>query len=165
MFINPISSDTGPDRIWSDPTIRRNLIGIRVAESDSILRVGFFRWISSDFIGFHNPNSDLILQDTIGFRRIPMGSDGFRWVPMGSDGFRWVPMVPMGSDGFRWFRWVPMGSDGFRWVPMGSDGFRWFRWVPMGSDGSDGFRWVPMGSDGFRIGFDRIRGRIHGLRY
>ncbi len=25
-------SDTGPDRIWSDPTIRRNAIGIRVAE-------------------------------------------------------------------------------------------------------------------------------------
>jgi methionine-rich copper-binding protein CopC len=56
MFINPIPSDTGLDRIWSDPTIRRNLIGIRVAESDPILRVGYFCWISSD-------------------------ADGFRWVP------------------------------------------------------------------------------------
>jgi len=46
-------SDTGPDRTWSDPTIRRNPIGI--------------------------------LQDTIGFRRIQMGSDGFC---IGSDRIR-----------------------------------------------------------------------------
>ncbi len=57
-FTHVHQSDTGPDRVWSDPTIRRNPI-----KSDP-----------KDFIGFHNPNSDLILQDTIGFRRMPMGS-------------------------------------------------------------------------------------------
>jgi hypothetical protein len=32
-------SDTGPDQIWLDPTIRRNPIGIRVSESLTDLMV------------------------------------------------------------------------------------------------------------------------------
>jgi hypothetical protein len=34
-------SDTGTGRIWSDPTIRQHLIGIRVMESSSDPTVGF----------------------------------------------------------------------------------------------------------------------------
>jgi hypothetical protein len=79
-------SDVGTDRIWSDPTIRRNPIGIRVTESDRIRRTHFFvrfrrtsrrnltesdgirqKMCPSDSIGFRNPDSDRILQDTIGF--------------------------------------------------------------------------------------------------
>jgi hypothetical protein len=33
FFAEDNESDTGPDLIWSDPIIRRNPIGIRVAES------------------------------------------------------------------------------------------------------------------------------------
>jgi len=42
------ASDTGPDGIWLDSIIRRNTTGIRVAESDPILRVRFFLL---DFVG------------------------------------------------------------------------------------------------------------------
>jgi hypothetical protein len=84
--MNPIPGPIGSCRI-------RPSDEIWVAESNEILRVGFFCWVSLDFVGFgrtvrrnpiksdpkdfirfHNPDSALILQDTIGFRRIPMGS-------------------------------------------------------------------------------------------
>ena len=98
-------SDTGPDRIWSDPTIRRNPIGIRVAKSDEILRLGFFCWISLDFVGQSdeiqsNPTLRISSDSTT---RIPIKSYkilsdfvGLRWVPMGSvldplsDSWTWV---------------------------------------------------------------------------
>ncbi len=104
ISINPIQSDTEPDRIWSDPTIRRNLIEIRVAESDPILRVGFFCWISLDCPTKSekiqsNPTLRISLDSTT---RIPIksykilsDSDRFRWVPY------WIRSDPL-SDSWTW---------------------------------------------------------------
>ncbi len=61
-------------------------IGILFLEPNQILR-----------IGFHNPDSDEILQDTIEFRRIPMSSDEFCIGPV-------VGFMDLGTS--TWFSWT-----------------------------------------------------------